>query len=720
MRSWIAVCLVVLAGCGGSKLSRSGGSLSVGATELTLPETYVGFPVSASVPLSSSAKASRSAQLSVEGPFTLEAAEVVVGAEETVEVPVHFAASVAGSATGTLSVTTDDGAVQVALSANAKPVPACSSSEPCLASTFDPERGECVLAPLADGSTCQSGTACFASSQCLGGVCVGTARSCDDGNACTTDACDPVSGCVHAPVTCGAVEELCKVAVCDPATGCGVANAVDGTPCGSIDCVTAHVCMTGQCKALAVPDGMECAPVSPCQGKGTCQAQVCVRPPAAPLTPAWTYTPPADATLFFNGLADVLGNLYWVECSASRGCQLLSATPSGFVRFTVSLGGTTPPNPNLSAEGRLLIAGDLVVAAFSGTHLEARRTMDGSLAWSAPLMPLIGVKVAFPPSAVTVSPLVDDGHGGVFLAVNVTMGGAGLNVLGRVDAQTGAVRWSHELGGTVTSAGSDGAGNLFVVANVAPDGGWGTSLQSLDLDGGVRFAVETPQVRKLAVSDGRVALSIAGVALSYSASTGAALSSTTPPASGWLWPDLEDLLLDADETFVLGQVAPISCPIGVPCQQMFPALVLASVSAAQAPAPSDWQLQLNAGVWFGGDVSASAPSRSADGDVVFAQFHTVKTSAAPVIAGQLRAITSHGLERFACELPTSSTGDAMLYDGTALLADGRWVSSAQEECSTCLMNAPRKIFSFDLPGVTPATSGWSTAAGNAQRSARAR
>jgi hypothetical protein len=43
--------------------------------------------------------------------------------------------------------------------------------------------------------------------------------SCDDGNACTVDSCDPQSGCQTAPLSCDD-GDVCTQDACDPATGC--------------------------------------------------------------------------------------------------------------------------------------------------------------------------------------------------------------------------------------------------------------------------------------------------------------------------------------------------------------------------------------------------------------------------------------------------------------------------------------------------------------------
>jgi hypothetical protein len=43
--------------------------------------------------------------------------------------------------------------------------------------------------------------------------------SCDDGNACTSDSCDPITGCRHDPVSCHSGSQ-CITDTCDPDTGC--------------------------------------------------------------------------------------------------------------------------------------------------------------------------------------------------------------------------------------------------------------------------------------------------------------------------------------------------------------------------------------------------------------------------------------------------------------------------------------------------------------------
>jgi len=45
------------------------------------------------------------------------------------------------------------------------------------------------------------------------------AHHCNDNNACTTDTCNPATGCVFTPITCND-NNVCTTDTCDPATGC--------------------------------------------------------------------------------------------------------------------------------------------------------------------------------------------------------------------------------------------------------------------------------------------------------------------------------------------------------------------------------------------------------------------------------------------------------------------------------------------------------------------
>lgn len=128
-------------------------------------------------------------------------------------------------------------------------VPACSLDEECedtnSCTSNRCEVGTCVAVPTNVGGGCDDGFACTVSDSCNAqGVCAGTIVVCDDGNPCTDDSCDPISGACMAP------------------------PGIDGQPCSQgLSCVemcTAGVCGCG-CPAadsLTLTFGSEVVPMT--------------------------------------------------------------------------------------------------------------------------------------------------------------------------------------------------------------------------------------------------------------------------------------------------------------------------------------------------------------------------------------------------------------------------------------------------------------------------
>ncbi len=118
--------------------------------------------------------------------------------------------------------------------------PVCDDGNPCTDDAFG--GGSCTFTPRADGTACST-TLCTSGQQCTGGACGGgTAVSCDDGNPCTDDSCDALTGC---------------------------ANVVDDTivPDDGIAC-TADLCGGGV--ASHTPDDAVCDDGDWCTGDGRC------------------------------------------------------------------------------------------------------------------------------------------------------------------------------------------------------------------------------------------------------------------------------------------------------------------------------------------------------------------------------------------------------------------------------------------------------------------
>lgn len=160
--------------------------------------------------------------------------------------------------------------------------PSCTGQTACNTSSCDPALG-CVDAPKPDGTACDDGNATTVADQCQAGVCRGgappppppppacDAASCGDGNACTADACG-ATGCTHAPVADGVTcddgsaattADQCRAGACvgtlvvaeppppPPAT-------CSATPCDDRNTCTVDACSTGACVHLPLADGTKC------------------------------------------------------------------------------------------------------------------------------------------------------------------------------------------------------------------------------------------------------------------------------------------------------------------------------------------------------------------------------------------------------------------------------------------------------------------------------
>jgi len=174
--------------------------------------------------------------------------------------------------------------------------PECDDGNPCTVDSCDPAGG-CVFqnnnAPCSDGSACTMGDTC------VGGECVsGPPPDCDDGNPCTDDSCNALSGCVHLANqgvcddgnectqgdhcesgNCAYTQLLdcsdddpCTDNSCDPAAGC--ITTLNQAPCDDQDvCTSGDHCHLGACissGSLACDDGNPCTDDS-CQPGAGCQ-----------------------------------------------------------------------------------------------------------------------------------------------------------------------------------------------------------------------------------------------------------------------------------------------------------------------------------------------------------------------------------------------------------------------------------------------------------------
>lgn len=155
---------------------------------------------------------------------------------------------------------------------------ACDDGNACTHDACTPLDG-CVSAAAVNGTGCDDGDACTSGDVCEDGACGGAAATCDDGNPCTVDTCDPARGCTHDALADGArcddgdrcsTNDLCRAGVCEagPAVVCGAPAA----------CREAGVCdpATGACAFATSPDGTPCQRDDACAGQGRCEIGACV------------------------------------------------------------------------------------------------------------------------------------------------------------------------------------------------------------------------------------------------------------------------------------------------------------------------------------------------------------------------------------------------------------------------------------------------------------
>jgi formylglycine-generating enzyme required for sulfatase activity len=145
---------------------------------------------------------------------------------------------------------------------DAQTVVACPSDgdSACVRSTCIPSTGECSLLGLPAGTSCSDGDPCTIGDSCSQGACQpGALRDCNGlGAACTAGVCDAVSGlCVTQPANDGATcvsGDLCATAAVCSGGQCLTSSEVD---CQDGDSCTADSCdsVTGQCVFLLVPNG---------------------------------------------------------------------------------------------------------------------------------------------------------------------------------------------------------------------------------------------------------------------------------------------------------------------------------------------------------------------------------------------------------------------------------------------------------------------------------
>ncbi len=152
----------------------------------------------------------------------------------------------------------------------------CAIADPCQLGKCNISDGNCTYSFQA-GSACNDGNPCTTGEACVVDTCKGDSVKCDDNNACTSDACDiKAGGCVHGPIA----------GICDDDNACTVKDTCDNGTClgQPIDvtqtCDDFKPCTTDTCDPKSGcqhknADGIACDDGNPCTTNDACKAGAC-------------------------------------------------------------------------------------------------------------------------------------------------------------------------------------------------------------------------------------------------------------------------------------------------------------------------------------------------------------------------------------------------------------------------------------------------------------
>ncbi len=685
MRALPLVILVLCAGCKPNRLGAVEGAVSLGAQRVDFPLTFLGYPTVASIEILNGSRVTHAIALRTEAPFTLKTTSFDLPGGASVWVEATFDPLAVGDFQQAVKLESEDQSIEAIFAASALKPPACAEQGPCWHSRYDHPSGSCVQVNAADATSCNGGSACLLTSQCIAGQCVGTAKDCDDHDACTTDSCDVASGCVHFSATarCGNSTNRCQAPACDPRVGCTFTDAPDGTSCGSSDCQTADICLLGQCTTVAVTDGAACGNSSPCQSRGLCAGQVCVLPDASELTAGWTVWAESGRHLQWDSIADRLGNVYWREAKADYSSgHLVSVTAAGFKRFSVPIASTS----------QMALIEDLLILRV-GSKLEARSVSDGSLKWTRDFPLEMGV------GSVSLRTLARGPPGIVYVGLvrmDNAMPTAGLigSGIAAVTLSNGATQWEVRLPqqqiddqatpvdetgyAYVGTSGLDGKRRYF----------------GLTPQGQIRWGIENPHANPAAVFGGRVYHWDHWLS---ETSSGTWVNATPPTLFSAGFPRLAlgaVSYVGTTTTRVPNCLVPGTDQMGTAMQ-----LVRVDPSTSQI----SWTREIGGAA---GGLEITNTILTSRSTVLFSQPETYcKTTKRSV----LREVSAQGDLAFSCQLPGIES-----YVGEGLLNAGRWIASVRGE------NGAEGVRAIDLKGFELPAHGWSTAWGSPARDNHAR
>lgn len=665
--------VVGLLSCRKPELVGTDAVLHLSPVQLDFPVTLVGDSTSFRAELTNPSRASQSVLVQVPAPFAGPSSLEVPGGE-TVSFELLFLPTTVGAFSKTVTVGAGPAALRLELTGTATAPITCARAPAACRVMKPTAEGTCVEVDAVEDSACS--TPCVEAGVCRQGRCLGAARSCDDTNACTDDACAEETGCVHSATTCPLPSNPCQAPSCDARTGCGISDVVDGTACGPNTCVTAKVCVAGECREVSAPEGSTCAPATPCRSAGTCQQRQCTQSQPAPLRAAWTYQSPGGA-LLFPGVGDRSGNVFWLETIGST-TWLVSVAFDGTERFRTRMAGVpnegstypTPMSPLMLVSDTQLIVllRDAGSSTTGGHRVEARSAIDGTLQWSrsradfvAPLGLRDGVTLWLISAGVVGTPPR------VFLNLRINEGGAAwTSWIVALDASSGAFAWKMQS--TYLSSAIADEDTVYAYEDL-----WRHVVIATAANGLPRWSLDVTGSAAAPASAFAGTLATAFPAALRDARNGAVTFQPTNAS----WGTHNTLLAN-------GRV--------IALDNMFCPRSFMVMDPSTPRPPFVWEVRRGTGAF---SACLTEPIVTSRQSVLFAG------------GTDLYEVGLDGLERFICPLPVFAPTTTS-FIGATVLARGRWVVGTRSG----------RVEAYDVPAQETARQGWVTAGGGLDRANR--
>jgi hypothetical protein len=161
----------------------------------------------------------------------------------------------------------------------------CLDGNPCTADACDPEAG-CVQTDLLDGSSCADANLCDGIETCSAGTCIaGVPPDCDDGGACTADSCVNATGCRHTPLAgcCTTDAQCADTDECTVNEVCTVQHTCVSSPrfCDDGNVCTSDGCNPGSGCTHVPTGGGSCDEGNACTSADSCIGGACVGTPVS-------------------------------------------------------------------------------------------------------------------------------------------------------------------------------------------------------------------------------------------------------------------------------------------------------------------------------------------------------------------------------------------------------------------------------------------------------